>query len=171
MTEASRVEEALSCASGDGCHMVNSCQEVLAAEVSALKARIREFDKTIDAESRDPNGTIWEASNKFYDDNVRLNGENKALKASANAHRDAQIAAESRCVESQSIHDQQVYSLNNQIARIMWQRDAALARLASAEKVLRSVRGFRDHGEAKNGTHATIMFEDLAAHDAQTGEK
>lgn len=35
------------------------------SENAALKARISEFDKSIMSESRDPNGTIWEAANRF----------------------------------------------------------------------------------------------------------
>lgn len=39
------------------------------------------------------------------------------------------------------------------------------AKLAPAEKVVQAARGFRDHGEAKNGTHANLLFEALAAYD------
>lgn len=39
--------------------------DALLAECERLTARIREFDKSIDAEMRDPNGTIWEVANAF----------------------------------------------------------------------------------------------------------
>lgn len=39
------------------------------------------------------------------------------------------------------------------------------AKLALAEKVVEAASGFRDHGEAKNGTHANLLFEALAAYD------
>lgn len=34
-----------------------------------------------------------------------------------------------------------------------------------------AIKGFRDHGESKRGTHATIMFELLAEDDAKEGDK
>lgn len=40
------------------------CEKV-AKERDDYRDRIREFDKSIDSELRDPNGTIWEVANKF----------------------------------------------------------------------------------------------------------
>jgi hypothetical protein len=38
-----------------------------------------------------------------------------------------------------------------------------LDQLKTLERLREKVQGFKDHGEAKNGTHGTLMFEALAA--------
>lgn len=44
---------------------LRAAADKLRQERDAFKARVREFDKSIDAEMRDPNGTIWEVANDF----------------------------------------------------------------------------------------------------------
>jgi signal transduction histidine kinase len=51
------------------------------AELAAAKARIREFDKSIDSEMRDPNGTIWEVANQFLVSAEKAEAELAALRA------------------------------------------------------------------------------------------
>lgn len=55
----------------------------------------------------------------------------------------------------------QLTKVKNLVDENLMNENAALRRLADA------VRGFRAHGEAKNGTHGTLMFKALDELDSQ----
>lgn len=82
--ENSRLQSAIKDAK-ESANAHRDAQIAAEAERDILKSRIREFDKSIDAENLDPNGTIWEAANQFL---ARAESAEQALSIERQAHQE-----------------------------------------------------------------------------------